>query len=338
MDEETINCLPKHFITNRNDMDIENIETNISGNVNYYMDGYMNNSENNNNNNNNNNSNNNETSDISNNLINQYNTINVPYIVANKDMHYIKMMQLRQDVLNKKIGSQAYKKYLSAAIWNYVTTFINFAITLLTALSTGQAASANILTQQQSVIVLFVTFILTTTNSFFKLNIKMNLNFESAKKYYQFGAEFEKIYYQNIYNKTDVFDKIYKYQTLHDEINEYIMTETIEHQNYITECIYYLLANNSIAMKINSEKYSKWIPCSERHIELDGFTDSDFNVKNGLKSVFAPLNLMGTTGKKENTKIIFENTEMNTNANIPTNALVPTDNTLTRSSSVYNTL
>jgi hypothetical protein len=117
----------------------------------------------------------------------------------------------------------------------------------------------------------------------------MNLNFESAKNYYKFGAEFEKIYYQNINNKSDVLDKLYKYQKLHDEINEYIITETIEHQNYITECIYYILINNAIAMKINSEKYSKWIPLSERHNELDGLT-TEFNIKNGLKSVFAPLN------------------------------------------------
>lgn len=298
-EEKTQTCLPMNLIPINNDYDydIENIRSKVNGNINYFIDGVQSNE---------NiyhlqyNENNSEISDISNNSINQIQPIREPYIIANKDTHYVKMMQLRQDVLNKKIGSQAYKKYLSAAIWNYVTTFINFAITLLTALSTGQAASANILTQQQSVIVLFVTFILTTTNSFFKLNIKMNLNFESAKKYYQFGAEFEKIYYQNIYNKTDVFDKIHKYQLLHDEINEYIMTETIEHQNYITECIYYLLANNSIAMKINSEKYSKWIPCSERHLELDGYNDSEFNIKTGLKNVFAPLNLMRTTNVKKN--------------------------------------
>lgn len=294
-EEKTQTCLPINLIPTTSFYDVERVPSQINGNIEYFIHGLRSDE------------NNSEISDISNNSINKILPIREPYIVANKDTHYVKMMQLRQDVLNKKIGSQAYKKYLSAAIWNYVTTFINFAITLLTALSTGQAASTNILTQQESVIILFVTFILTTTNSFFKLNIKMNLNFESAKKYYQFGAEFEKIYYQNIYNKTDVFDKIHKYQILHDEINEYILTETIEHQNYITECIYYILANNSIAMKINSEKYSKWIPYSERHIELDGCNNSDFNVKNGLKNVFAPLNLMGPVEKKQNINNVINN-------------------------------
>lgn len=226
----------------------------------------------------------------SNNVLNNYKK--TPFIIANKDAHIVKIMLLRQDVLNKKIGTNAYKKYLSAIIWNYVTTFINFSITLLTALSTGQAASSNILNKQESVIVLFVTFVLTTTNSFFKLNIKMNLNFESAKTYYKFGCEFEKIYYKSVNNKSDILEKLYEYQLLHDSINEYILTETIEHQNYLSELIYYILVSNSFAVKLNSEKYTKWISYTERHEELDGMTQNEFlNIKDKLVNAFTPLKL-----------------------------------------------
>ena len=223
-----------------------------------------------------------------NNVLNNYKKI--PFIIANKESHIVKIMLLRQDVLNKKIGTNAYKKYLSAIIWNYVTTFINFSITLLTALSTGQAASSNILNKQQSVIILFVTFVLTTTNSFFKLNIKMNLNFESAKTYYKFGCDFEKIYYKSVNNRSDILEKLYEYQLLHDAINEYILTETIEHQNYLSELIYYVLVSNSFAVKLNSEKYTKWISYTERHQELDGMTPNEFlNLKEKLVNAFSPL-------------------------------------------------
>ncbi len=207
------------------------------------------------------------------------------FLKENMNVHIVKMMLLRQEVLNRKIGTQAWKKYISAAVWNYITTLINFAITLLTALSTGQAASTKLLDQQQTVIILFCTFILTITNSFFKLNIKMNLNFEAAKVYYKFGAEFEHIYYKKIASITDVINKLNGYELLHNNINEYILTETIENQNYLTELIYMLLINNTLARGLNSEHLTKWVNAKNRHKDLDGPEP----IKNGLMNVFKPL-------------------------------------------------
>ena len=43
-----------------------------------------------------------------------------------------------QDNLNLRIGMQLKKKYFKAGFWNYISTPINFAITLFTALSAGQ--------------------------------------------------------------------------------------------------------------------------------------------------------------------------------------------------------
>jgi hypothetical protein len=181
-----------------------------------------------------------------------------------KKSHLFKIMICQQEVLNKRIGTQAWKKYLSAAFWNYITTPINFSITLLTAIATGQAATANILTPQQTLIILFVTFVLTTTNSFFKLNTKMNLNFEAARRYYSFGTKFEEIYYKPLFTNNCVDKKLKSYNTLHDNINKYMLSETIENQNYITEILYSFVMRTSYVTK------SKWINEKERHRELDG--------------------------------------------------------------------
>jgi len=186
-----------------------------------------------------------------------------------KKSHLFKIMICQQEVLNKRIGTQAWKKYLSAAFWNYITTPINFSITLLTAIATGQAATANILTPQQTLIILFVTFVLTTTNSFFKLNTKMNLNFEAARRYYSFGTKFEEIYYKPLFTNKCVDNKLKSYNTLHDNINKYMLSETIENQNYITEILY------NIVMKTSYINKSKWINSTERHNELDGVQHKD---------------------------------------------------------------
>jgi len=188
---------------------------------------------------------------------------------VDKRSHLFKMMILQQEVLNKRIGTQAWKKYLSAAFWNYITTPINFSITLLTAIATGQAATANILTPQQTLIILFVTFVLTTTNSFFKLNTKMNLNFEAARRYYSFGTKFEEIYYKPLFTNKCVDKKLKSYNTLHDNINKYMLSETIENQNYITEILYNFVMRTSYVTK------SKWINEKERHYELDGVQNKE---------------------------------------------------------------
>ncbi len=200
------------------------------------------------------------------------------FIVVHKNNHLVKMMLLKQDVINRHIGTKAWKFYISSAIWNYTTTIINFSITLLTALSTGTVAGSNILSQQQTVIILFVTFILTITNSFFKLNVKMNLNFQAAKRYYQFGSYFEEIYYLPVQSMTDVATKSLKYDVLLKMIHKNMDNESIENQNYFTELIYLLLINNMIARGLkkgmsNLDGYSTWIRYKDRHGDLDGVVD-----------------------------------------------------------------
>ncbi len=220
------------------------------------------------------------------------------FIIANRHNHLVKMMILKQDVINRHIGTKAWKFYISSAIWNYTTTIINFSITLLTALSTGTVAGSNILSQQQTVIILFVTFILTITNSFFKLNVKMNLNFQAAKRYCQFGAAFEEIYYLPIQSIQDVVMKTIKYDTLLKIIHKNYDNDTIENQNYFTELIYLILINNTIARGLkgmnNRDKYSTWIRNQDRHIELDGtentvidimFDEEDHNTTHRKSSV-----------------------------------------------------
>ena len=216
---------------------------------------------------------------------------NNSFIHENLDKHIVKLLLLRQNIINTKIGTYAWKKYINSIIWNYITTFINFSITLLTALCTGQAASSNILTKQQNVIILFVTFVLSTTNSFFKLNEKMNLSFKSAQVYYGFGAIFEKIYYKPINDIEDVIDKINNYESLHDEINKYTINETIDNQNYFSEIIYTCLINNSVYRSLNKDKYSMWIKNDNRHDDLDGtFNANKKNLTDILASKLGMIN------------------------------------------------
>jgi hypothetical protein len=149
------------------------------------------------------------------------------------------VMLTLQGSLNLRIGTQAWKKYISAAFWNYISTPINFTITLFTALSAGQTGTqSSYLTERQLFIMLFVSFLLSIINTFFKLKEKAILNYEASKKYDEFGAKFEEIYYIPLSSENDLKSKLQEYMHLQEEINKYSQKENIENVNYFTELIY----------------------------------------------------------------------------------------------------
>ena len=67
------------------------------------------------------------------------------------------IMLVVQDNLNLRIGIQVKKKYFNAAFWNYISTPINFAITLFTALSAGQTGSSTTLVTKSQLFYILVT-------------------------------------------------------------------------------------------------------------------------------------------------------------------------------------
>jgi hypothetical protein len=190
-----------------------------------------------------------------------------------------------QGSLNLRIGTQAWKKYISAAFWNYISTPINFTITLFTALTAGQTGTqTTYLTEKQLFIMLFISFLLSIINTFFKLKEKALLNYESSKKYDEFGAKFEEIYYMPLSTENDVENKLVEYKLLQQEINKYSQKESIENVNYFTELIY-------LCFHCFFEDNLKRINKSDRYWYLDGLTPNDKRTKNpwnvNIKEYFA---------------------------------------------------
>ena len=176
------------------------------------------------------------------------------------------IMLTLQSSLNLRIGTQAWKKYISAAFWNYISTPINFTITLFTALTAGQTGTkSTYLTEKQLFIMLFVSFLLSIINTFFKLKEKALLNYESSKKYDEFGAKFEDIYYMPLSCESDLKMKLLEYKILQEDINKYSQKESIENVNYFTELIY-------ICFHCFFEDNLKRINKSDRFWYLDGLS------------------------------------------------------------------
>jgi hypothetical protein len=176
------------------------------------------------------------------------------------------IMLTMQSTLNLRIGTQTWKKYISAAFWNYISTPINFTITLFTALSAGQTGTnSNYLSEKQLFIMLFISFLLSIINTFFKLKEKAVLNYDASKKYDEFGAKFEEIYYMSLSCEDDMKNKLRLYKILQEEINKYSQKENIENANYFTELIFLIFyCCFEDKLKRINKKYRYWY--------LDGLT------------------------------------------------------------------
>jgi hypothetical protein len=201
-------------------------------------------------------------------IISSDEALNDNYLIDNLSPVWGIMLTV-QDNLNLKIGVQLKKKYFNAAFWNYISTPINFTITLFTALSAGQTGSgSNFLSQSQLFYVLLTTFVLSIVNTFFKLKEKAQINYVAAKAWEQYAAKFEEIYFSPILKNDDVNDKLHRYNSLITFMNEQNVEETVEYVNYITELFFYCFG------KCNLYPDYRHLTINQRHWMLDGTTNS----------------------------------------------------------------
>jgi hypothetical protein len=179
------------------------------------------------------------------------------------------LMLTMQENLNMRIGIQKWKRYIRASFWNNVSTPINFTITLFTALSAGQTGTqSQYLSNNQLFYILFLSFILSTINTFFKLKDKAKKSHELLNSFEPFGSAYEDIYFQQILNNEDVRNRLKKYQKLQKELNEFLIEEEeISRIDYISDFLFIIVKYFCFCCFSNKLKQ---INIDERYWVLDG--------------------------------------------------------------------
>ena len=112
---------------------------------------------------------------------------------------YKEMLDQYQEIcekLNKDIGFYWWKRYVSAAFWANLSTPFNLAITLITALTTGQAATKDLISQTATLNLSISALIISTINTFFRPHDQMNEHLNQMKEWSKFGGKFDTIYYK----------------------------------------------------------------------------------------------------------------------------------------------
>lgn len=165
--------------------------------------------------------------------------------------------------LDRDLGFFYWKKYIAAAFWAQIATPINLMITLLTALTTAQATSPELLSHSLYVNISIATLIITTLNTFFRPHNKMIENAETMKKWNELGLEFEKIYYSDTENNSISRDNcdavILNLTELQEQMNELRKSEGPSSTNFLTDLLHIMCVYTCL------RKYQRWLD-NDRHI------------------------------------------------------------------------
>lgn len=168
-------------------------------------------------------------------------------------------MEKLETKINNDIGFRFWSKYVSSAFWSNISLPINLSITMMTALSTGQATTENLLPKGLYVNISIATLVISVLNTYFRPHVQMNKNLEMMNKWNVLGCEFETIYYSEKKTLVDYERRIREYEEFMKKVNDLKKTENLETQNFFTDVIYTILRSGNCFLKHNNS----WLALDE---------------------------------------------------------------------------
>lgn len=174
-------------------------------------------------------------------------------ISSNKD--FVIFLESKLDI---DIGYYYWKKYIASAFWSNISTPINLIITLLTAVTTAQTASSNIVSDKTSINLSIAALIITALNTFFRPHTKMSISIELMKKWVELGNDFEELYYTEYKYTTKSDFIIEKYKELQLRSNTLKESEGPDTMNWLTDLIHFISKKSCI------KKYQRWLDTNKQ--------------------------------------------------------------------------
>jgi len=133
--------------------------------------------------------------------------------------------------INYDIGFYWWKRYIYCGFWNNISTPINLSITVITALTTGQSATQNIINSETSTILGSIVLFISIFNTFFKPTDQLASNVTLLKKWQEYGAEFEEIVYLADSSEEQQKVKLQRLVELFKKVN------AMKRDGHLTQCI-----------------------------------------------------------------------------------------------------
>jgi hypothetical protein len=150
--------------------------------------------------------------------------------------------------INYDIGFYWWKWYIYSAFWSNVSTPINLSIIILTALTTGQSATKNLINEQTSTLLGSVVLFISIFNAFFRPNDQLAMNQKIMQDWETLGKGFDEIYYNRVYTFSEKKERLVKLETLFKSMSS---LKRSSNNNYFIDLIYMCIRCCCIRSNIN---------------------------------------------------------------------------------------
>ena len=178
--------------------------------------------------------------------------------VSSKDLK--KQLDTLKNKLDYQIGFYWWKKYIAGAFWSNISTPVNLCITLITALTTGQAATKDLIPENIYINLSISVLVISTLNTFFRPHLQMMENIGNMQKWTEFGCKFSNIlnniernndgkYIFNLDNTDNLKEKLGNLRELQKNIYEHITTKSSVNQNFLTDLIHVIARKTCLGEK-----------------------------------------------------------------------------------------
>jgi len=171
-------------------------------------------------------------------------------------------LYILRNKLDKEIGYNYWKKYVASAFWSQISTPINLTITFLTAVTTAQSQSENLISHSIYSQIAITSLIITTLNTFFRPHTQYAANTEYLSKWKTLGIEFEKEYFNRMEEESiEAYkSKIEEYQKIQEKVDDLRKSEGTEMINFLTDFIYFICYRTCL------RRYKRWLDVDRRII------------------------------------------------------------------------
>ena len=158
--------------------------------------------------------------------------------------------------INSDIGFYWKKRYIYSAFWSNISTPINLSIVILTALTTGENATKDLIGQRVSTILGIVVLFVSIINTFFRPNEQLAKNQTLQEKWADIGEEFDEIYYDRVYTLKEKSEQLVKLEKLFKSMSS---VKRMDDNNYLIDLLFFIIRCTCIRGNID------WVHISDTH-------------------------------------------------------------------------
>jgi hypothetical protein len=191
-----------------------------------------------------------------------------PATPACKRHHYNTSAQIKNiedesksyiEKINADIGYYWWKRYIYTAFWSNISTPINLSIIILTALTTGENATQNLIGKEASTILGVAVLFVSIFNTFFQPNEQLAQNKKILADWLEVGSQFDEIYYDKVYSPEEKYVRL---KNLEDLFKTLSVLKRANDSNLLIDLLYAIIRCLCLCGNIN------WIVIKEKSINV----------------------------------------------------------------------